>query len=74
MHLRPHTKPALCTSCVWFEAAPHEAEKRMPLLAALSSAFALGRAGEGFCIERDRYVRALPQCDFYTPADHNSAS
>jgi hypothetical protein len=69
MDLRPHAKHALCPSCIWFEAAPQKAEKLMPLLSALSSAFGAIPKDEGFCIERDRYVQATPRCDLYTPAD-----
>ena len=53
---------ASCLNCRHFNQAPVDIEAALPGLAALSSAYAAVRAGDGLCAVRDRYVAASSVC------------
>jgi hypothetical protein len=64
-----HAPPdAACATCRFFDASPLALERQLPGLAALSSAHAASRAGDGYCSRHDRHLRATALCSAFATA------
>jgi len=60
---------ASCAGCRHFNAQPADIEAALPGLAALSSAYAAVRSGDGLCAVHDRYVAANSLCAQHRAGD-----
>ncbi len=63
------TAPRACGRCREFEADPAGIEAELAGLAALGSALAATRAGDGYCRRHDRFLRATACCDAFMPTN-----
>ncbi len=58
-----------CGTCRDFSHDPLALEHALPALAALSSAHAASRTGDGLCRRHDRLLRASASCSSFAPND-----
>ncbi len=64
----PEAPREACSGCRFFMYEPRALERALPGLASLSSAYASVRAGDGLCLQHDRYVAASSSCERHSPA------